>query len=219
MNDSTLANLIAHAKKRREGAADVLRDYLLSHGMPEDAAFRMVEALGWPEGIRARRHYDTVAIAWGSAAAGSSYEFFRDLNWLDGRKKVVSASNFASPYRLPAGDRFWLERVRVDISAWTDGLRRAASVFLRVNRRPILEVPLRVLFDAGRAGVPVETEIPAPLLTKTGLPWPAAFKRGPWAICDADDLVGRLELSEPIVLPEEVRVTLYLEGYGRSPLG
>ena len=172
-----LSMLIARVVSGEPGAIEVLKDLLLEAGAPEHAAVSFISAVGMgpeltdpyfgAEMERAMRgptpasargpspllsdivrpfcYYDTVPVA----PAGRTYAF-RDYNRRDGQQKSNTEANFTQPKRLPSYCSMQLRRVSVDVPAGVEGM-----LWLDVNRRPVLQLPLSELRLRDRFGYPV----------------------------------------------------------------
>lgn len=188
--------------------------------------------------------YDTVhigpdfAAAAAAVAAGSSYEFFRDL-----ANKNLAHTNLRTARRIPAGSEFIMARVGVvpnqsfgNVLTLPSDLVKvayAATLTFKINDRLITEGPLYKyqsgygvtggFFPALAAGAQVEAG-----LATIGVPSAAAAPNLMVAqpVMDDDDLVATIDFKsnswadgavQPTILG--MGVTLSLHGFIKKPQG
>lgn len=177
--------------------------------------------------------YDTVQPSGVSPTAGSSLEFFRDLN-----SKNIQHTNLKTPRRIPAGSEFILTRIGVvpnqalGDTLLTDSdivkLAYAASLTFKINDRLISEGPL-YKFQSGY-GVQGSTTRTTTGVVTLGVPSAAAAPNLLVAqtIKDDDDLQATLDFkdngwinggSAMPTFSARPGVTLMLHGLIKKPQG
>jgi len=121
--------------------------------------------------------YDTIEVGATTPGAGSSFDFFRDLN-----QKNIQHTNLKTPRRIPSGSEFIMTRIGLLIHQAvgdtvvkdTDMIKLAyaASLTFKINDRLISEGPA-VKYQSG-LGVSGATPQTAPGVVTLGVPSAAA---------------------------------------------
>lgn len=179
--------------------------------------------------------YDTVQLVAGAIAAGTEYEFFRDVE-----QKYEQHSNVPQARRIAAGDEVALFRIGLHPrEAQGNALPDSSSIkkvfgnahlLLKFNRRVITDGPaIKYPSGLGLSGSSNEVAGAGQQYTSVGVPSVAAAPTlfVPQQLKDNDDITAKLRFPNATwatgyVVPTtttDLLITLFLHGVIKSPLG
>lgn len=179
--------------------------------------------------------YDTVQLKAGAIAAGTEYEFFRDIE-----QKYEQHSNVPQARRIAAGDEVALFRIGLhpreaqgNVLPNSADIKKVfgnAHLLLKFNRRVITDGPaIKYPSGLGLSGSSNEVAAAGLQFTSVGVPSVAAAPTlfVPQQLKDNDDITAKLRFPNAAwaagyVVPataDDLLVTLFLHGVIKSPLG